>query len=136
MIPHGIALWRLFFPDHMSTIDTSTLAKRLAGGHAFLRTKNGDIKGLAINARDNPDAPEVLIVGLGPNKVANAERLLAHDKAVPLYLKQDVNAWSYRGEFRATAFLRDPPVIERHRRHRAVNEVAGILFLERVDANG
>ena len=63
----------------MSTIDTSMLAKRLAGGHAFLRTRNGDIKGLAINAHDNPDAPEVLIVGLGPHKEANAERLLAHE---------------------------------------------------------
>lgn len=117
----------------MSTIDTATLAKRLAGGHAFLRTRNGDIKGMAINARDNPEAPDVLIVGQGPDKVANAERLLACQKAVPLYLKQAVNAWVYRGEFRAKAFTRDEAIIEQHRRHRPANDVAGILFLEKVD---
>lgn len=115
----------------MESIDTATLAKRLAGGHAFLRTKNGEIKGLAVTLKDNPDAPEVLIVGQGPKKLANAQRLLACHSAYPLYLKRAVNTWVYRGTFRATAFSREPAVIERYRRHRLAKDVAGILFLEK-----
>lgn len=117
----------------MPTIDTATLAKRLAGGHDFLRTKHGAIKGLAVTVKDNPDAPEVLIVGKGPRKVANAQRLLDCREAVPLYLKRAVNRWEYRGTYRATAFSREPAVIAQYRRHRSANDVAGILFLANAD---
>lgn len=113
----------------MKVIDTQTLAERLAGGDSYIRTKNGEVKGLAITIRDNPEAPEVIVVGNGPNILANAQRLVACEKSVPLYLKQDVNAWAYRGEFRVKAFSQDPAVIERYRRHRLMEKVAGILFL-------
>lgn len=117
----------------MEIIDTQELAERLAGGDSYIRTKNGEVKGLAITIRDNPEAPEVIVVGQGPRIIQNAQRLMACEKAVPVYLKQGTHAWAYRGEFRAKAFSRDPAVIEQYRRHRPVDDVAGILFMEMED---
>lgn len=45
----------------MKTIDTQELASRLAGGDCYIRTKNGEVKGLAVTVRRNPEAPEVII---------------------------------------------------------------------------
>jgi len=117
----------------MEVIDTQTLAERLAGGDTYIRTKDGEVIGLAVTTRDNPEAPEVIVVGQGPRILANAQRLMACEKAVPVYLKQDVNAWVYRGEFQAKKFSKDPSVIEQYRRHRPAEKVAGILFMEMVD---
>ncbi|MBH8581648.1 DUF3883 domain-containing protein [Bisbaumannia pacifica] len=116
----------------METITTRALAERLAGGDSYIRTKGGEVKGLAVTTGHNPEAPEVIVVGNRPRVVANAERLMACDQAVPVYIKQAVEAWAYRGEFRATTFSRDPEVIERYRRHRPAEGIAGILFLEEV----
>ncbi|SHE75681.1 protein of unknown function [Modicisalibacter ilicicola DSM 19980] len=114
----------------MKVVDTKTLAQRLAGGDSYIRTKNGEVQGLAVTVRDNPEAPEVIVVGDGPRIVSNAELLMACERAVPVYIKQAVNAWAFRGFFRATSFSRDPEVIEAYRRHRDAEKVAGILFLE------
>lgn len=53
-------------------------------------------------------------------------------KAVPLYIKQDVNAWAYRGEYRAKALARDPATINAYCQHRSAESIAGTLFLEEV----
>ena len=39
--------------------------KQLAGGDSYIRTKNNIVKGLAITTRDNPEAPEIIVVGKG-----------------------------------------------------------------------
>lgn len=117
----------------MEVIDTQTLAERLAGGDTYIRTKNGEVMGLAVTTRDNPEAPEVIVVGQGSRILANAQHLMACEKAVPVYLKQGVNAWAYRGEFQAKKFSKDPSVIEQYRCHRPAEKVAGILFMEMVD---
>lgn len=116
----------------MKTIDTQELASRLAGGDCYIRTKNGEVKGLAVTVRRNPEAPEVIIVGNKPNVRARAERFTESGKAVPLYIKQDVNAWAYRGEYRAKAFARDLATINAYCQHRSAESIAGILFLEEV----
>lgn len=117
----------------MEIIDTKTLAGRLAGGDFFIRTKKGEVKGLAVTTRYNPEAPEVIIVGKGPQIEARAELFLKSETTVPLYIKQGTNAWAYRGEYRATSFSRDPAVIEQYRRHRSADDLAGILFLAEKD---
>ncbi|SDJ98439.1 protein of unknown function [Billgrantia gudaonensis] len=119
----------------MKTIDTRELASRLAGGDYYIRTKDGEVKGLAVTIRDNPEAPEVIIVGNKPKVISRAEQFMESGKAVPLYIKQGANAWAYRGEYRPTAFSRDAAVIEDYRKHRSTESIAGILFLEEVDGS-
>jgi len=49
----------------MSILTTAELAKKLAGGDSYIRTKNNVVKGLAITTELNPEAPEVIVVGNG-----------------------------------------------------------------------
>lgn len=51
----------------MSILTTPELAEKLAGGDSYIRTKNNVVKGLAITTELNPEAPEVIVVGGGPN---------------------------------------------------------------------
>ncbi len=110
-------------------ITTAQLAERLAGGDSYIRTKNNVVKGLAITTRDNPQAPEIIVVGSGPRIIANAKLFLDSQTFVPVYVKQDVNKWEFFGDYKATSYRRDPETIEMYREHRPAAEVDGILFL-------
>ena len=64
-------------------IDTAELAKRLAGGDAYIRTFRGAVKGLALRQDLNPEAPSVIVVGKGPQIEKRARLLLQSGTAVP-----------------------------------------------------
>jgi hypothetical protein len=49
-----------------SWITTAELARRTAGGDDYIRTKDGEIKGLALRLDLNKKAPEIVVVGKGP----------------------------------------------------------------------
>ena len=115
----------------MNTVTTKELGKLLAGGDSYIRTKNGEVKGLAINFDKNPDAPEIIVIGDGPIIIKNAQLLLASNKYVPLYIKQKVNSWNYVGLFRAKEIKTDLASINRYRKHRDKDHIYGILFLEK-----
>ena len=120
-------------PRPESWITTAELAQRTAGGDDYIRTKDNKVKGLALNPVLNEDAPEIVVVGKGPNIEARAKRFLESDIAVPTYLKHDTNAWELVGSYRAIEYRTDGATIRTHRGDRPFNEVAGILFLERTD---
>ncbi|MFA5180829.1 MAG: DUF3883 domain-containing protein [Syntrophales bacterium] len=115
----------------MSTIlSTKELARELAGGDSYIRTMNGEVKGLALRLDLNPEAPEIVVVGTGPRIVQNANLLLNCNRAVPAYVKRGTNKWEYMGNYQATAYRRDELTIERFRHQRTRGKVDGILFLE------
>ena len=114
-------------------ISTKQLAQTLAGGDSYIRTKNGKVKGLALRLDKNPDAPDVIIVGKGPNIERNAKLFLSSGDAVPAYVKRRTNEWEFMGNYRATAYRCDSEVIKTYRHDRPLAEIAGILFLEDAD---
>jgi len=118
------------FPEF---IDTNGLAKLLAGGDDYIRTKNNVVKGLALTRRLNPDAPEVVAYGKGPRVIARAELFLASGFPVPTYIKRQVNRWQYLGQYRAIDIRTEPHALKWYGRTRRPNSVAGALILERVD---
>ncbi len=117
----------------MTTIDTQQLAEKLAGGDSYIRTKKGEVKGLAITTEKNPEAPDVIVVGKGPIIQKNAVLFVESGKYVPVYVKQCTNKWKYFGEYKADSFVKDLEVIEKHRKHRRLDDVSGILFLSPQD---
>lgn len=117
----------------MTIISTTELAELLAGGDSYIRTKNGEVKGLAVTTDKNPDAPEIIVVGKGPRIVGNAKLFIKSKNFVPVYVKQAVNEWKYLGEYKALKYSTDLADIERHRKHRAIDGIDGILFLESSD---
>lgn len=112
---------------------TKELALELAGGDSYIRTKNGEVKGLAITTDKNPEAPDVIVVGNGPRIVANARLFLEAQTFVPIYVKQTVNEWKYLGHYKADKYAQDSATIKKHRRHRSAEGIDGILFLSAKD---
>lgn len=117
----------------LKILNTDELAQELAGGDSYIRTKNGEVKGLAVTTDKNPDAPEIIVVGTGKRIVANAHLFLKSKQYVPVYIKQDVNQWKYLGDYKAHSYHQDQETIEKHRRHRSAEDVNGILFLSALD---
>lgn len=125
-------------PRPESWITTAELAQRTAGGDDYIRTKGNQVKGLALNPDLNRGAPNIVVVGKGPKIETRASRFLADctqepDLNVPNYLKHDTNAWELVGNYRAIEYRTDGATIRKHRGDRPLDEVAGILFLERTD---
>ena len=115
----------------MSTIlSTEELAQELAGGESYIRTMNGEVKGLALRLDLNPEAPEIVVVGTGPRIIHNANLLVNCNRPVPAYVKRGTNKWEYMRYYQATAYRRDESTIERYRHQRLRSDVDGILFLE------
>ncbi len=117
----------------LKTLTTDELAKTLAGGDSFIRTKGGEVKGLAVTTDKNPEAPDVIIVGKGPRKISNAKLFLESGLFVPVYIKQAVNSWKYLGSYKADSYLQDMETIEKYRKDRQIENIDGILFLSEED---
>ncbi|GAB3216157.1 protein NO VEIN domain-containing protein [Pseudaeromonas pectinilytica] len=117
----------------MKTLTTDELAHELAGGDSYIRTKNNVVKGLAVTTEKNPEAPEIIIVGAGDRIIANAKLFLEQQQYVPVYVKQAVSSWKYLGSYKADRYSQDPEVIEKHRKHRPLGSIDGILFLSSSD---
>jgi len=111
-------------------LTTQQLAKATAGGDDYIRTLGNKVLGLALRLDLNPEAPEIIAFGDGPRIVSRAKLLLAAGVAVPAYVKRDVNAWEYLGDYRATAIRSDAQTIERYSANREGERIAGVLFLE------
>lgn len=111
-------------------LTTQELAEATAGGDDYIRTRNNEVRGLALRLDLNPEAPEIIAFGNGPRIVARAKLLLAAGVAVPTYVKRDVNVWEYLGNYRATAIRWDDRTIERYSANREGETIAGVLFLE------
>lgn len=116
-----------------SWITTAELAIQTAGGDDYIRTKGGEVKGLALNPHLNHEAPNVVVVGKGPRIEVRAKQLLESGLTVPTYMKRGTNAWELIGSYRAIEYRTDGATIRKHRGDRPLDEVAGILFLERTD---
>lgn len=117
----------------MRNLTTDELAQELSGGDSYIRTKNNVVKGLAITVEKNPEAPEIIVVGTGVRIMENARLFLEQQKYVPVYVKQAVNSWKYLGTYKADSYSQDPDVIEKHRKHRSVESISGIMFLSSGD---
>ena len=112
-------------------LTTKEVAERTAGGDSYVRTKEGKVMGLAITKKKNPKAPSIITVSKGPFIVKNAE-LLANTKIpVPVYLKLGINQWLYKGKYKVLNYSLDKADIEEYHGSREIEEIHGILFLEK-----
>ena len=115
-----------------SIISTKELAKLTAGGDSYIRTKNNVVKGLAITKKKNPDAPRIITVSnKGPRIVNNAKILAKTKEAIPTYIKLGVNQWMFKGNYKVVSFSQEKSDISEHHGNRPVEEIYGILFMEK-----
>jgi hypothetical protein len=112
-------------------LTTKEVAERTAGGDSYVRTKDGKVMGLAITKKKNPKAPSIITVSKGPFIIKNAELLADTKIAVPVYLKLGTNQWLYKGKYKVSNYSLDEADIKKHHGSRQINEIHGILFLEK-----
>lgn len=111
---------------------TEELKELTAGGDSYIRTKNGQVKGLAITRQKNPKAPEIITVSnKGPRIIKNAELLAISSTPVPIYIKLGINQWRYKGDYKVVRFSKAEVDIKTHHGNRLENDIYGILFLEK-----
>lgn len=82
----------------------------------------------------NPDAPEVVLPGFGPEIEGAAGHFAQQREPIPVFLKHRSNAWRYMGDYYCRELSRDPAIIAK-RAARAVRlgQVSMVLFLEAVN---
>ena len=78
----------------------------------------------------NPDAPDVILAGDGPEIIRWARVFAAQRLFVPVFMKVRTNEWEYVGRFRVAHFTEDSRVLERFRDRSGRDDVSGVLILE------
>jgi len=81
----------------------------------------------------NPDAPDMVLPGSGPQARHWAEQFSRQTEPVPVFLKIGTDRWCYVGRYRVAARSLDPAVIDGHARAAGRGDVSQVLFLEAAD---
>ena len=77
----------------------------LFGGskQAYLPTVSGRVVVVCVKLTLNPRAPSVILCGKGPRISASGIALSKQTTSVPVFVKQGVGRWEYRGKFKVSA---------------------------------
>ena len=70
---------------------------------AYLPTVSGHVVAICVTPKLNPRAPNVVLCGVGPIIAASGTSLSNQLLPVPVFIKQGVKRWQYRGDFKVAA---------------------------------
>jgi hypothetical protein len=110
-----------------------TEIRRLVGGGGlldYLPSKGNQILAGCFRTDLNPEAPRVVLVGIGPRIERAAELLVEQGASIPVFLKRFTNEWEYAGSWRATRLAEDEETMAAHAPKWA--KVSRVLFMEPV----
>jgi len=91
------------------------VTKNFHGEQTFLAKRDGRIVCATLVAAENPEAPEVMIVGTKPRNMQRAEEFCEQGGVIPVFLKHAPNEWEFRGYFAFESFTTDPRRLQKHR---------------------
>ena len=101
------------------------------GVQAFLPTKNGRVVCGCFKLDANPNAPDEVLVGPGPQRENSARTVVLQQTAIPIFLKREVGEWEYVGNYRATRYLDHEHALLAEEARARRDDVAGILYMAR-----
>jgi hypothetical protein len=88
------------------------IAAELGGGVIeYLPNVNGTIVCACLRLDYNPDAPNIILAGHGPEVQQSAEALCEQRGPIPIFIKRNTNAWEYVGDYKVERFSRESGVI-------------------------
>ena len=98
----------------------------------YLPTVNLKVVAICLRKEQNPKAPNVVLCGFGKLIESTGELLASEVRALPVFVKDEINRWQYHGRYRVTssctggqAFLREIG------RSKNSHEVSRVVYLER-----
>jgi len=103
------------------------------GVQAFLPTKNGKVVCGCFKLDLNPDAPNEVLVGMGPQREMSARTCVLQGTPIPIFLKREVGEWEYVGHYKATKYLSREHKLMLQEERAQRKDVAGILFMKRFE---
>ncbi len=107
------------------------IAARVGGSRrACLPTKDGVVVAACLLKSFNPDAPHVMLCGVGPQLTPVSALLAAQRAPIPVFTKLAVNRWRHEGWFAVSATFTDGPRFEHHvaRSDRPVASVSRVVL--------
>jgi hypothetical protein len=109
------------------------IQRGLGGGlQDYLPHVDGEVVAGCFSKDLNPQAPNVILPGTGP-EIERWGRAFAEQKtAVPVFIKQRSNEWYCMGEFRCVRIADDDDTVRAHAERARRVDVTMVLFLERV----
>jgi hypothetical protein len=101
---------------------------------SYLPNVGGRVAAACLDPNLNPDAPAVILPGIGPRIEGAADLLLAQGAPVPTFLKRGTNEWEYVGEFRAEHGSRDASELTTHARRSGRSDITRVIHMTEVKA--
>lgn len=99
---------------------------------SYLPNVNGKVVAGCFRIDTNPDAPNLILPGIGPQIKRAANLLISGEYAIPVFIKQAVNQWRFAGNFRVSRICVDPVEIKKQSQKSGRNDISSILYMSEV----
>ena len=115
------------------TYKRAYISEQLGGGlQDYLPHVKGRVTYGAFSRELNPQAPSVVLPGIGPEIERWARVLAEQTEPIPVFIKKRSNEWTYMGDFRCVELIEDPAAIAEYGRKARRNDVSMVLRLKRI----
>jgi hypothetical protein len=120
-----------FAMNHLYT--RQEIAAALCGDEqSYLPHHQGRVVCACLVREFNPDAPAVILPGLGPDIVQWAEVFAGQREFVPVFIKRATHAWQYVGNYHVAQRCQDQDQIARWGEvSNRAGDLSMVLYLER-----
>ena len=113
------------------TYTRAQVHQRIGGSiQSFLPTVNGEVVCACLSLKLNPQAPAVILAGDGPRIMATAEQLGRQTSKIPVFIKQQSNAWEYVGDWRPIRVTTDRSELSIYEESADRSDVRVAVFME------
>jgi hypothetical protein len=101
---------------------------------SYLPHVGGRVVAACLRLDTNPDAPAVILAGMGDGIENAAELLVAQDSPVPTFLKRDTGNWEYVGDFRVERWSQDAAELAEQARRSGRDDLTRVIHMARSHA--
>ncbi|PLS85521.1 MAG: hypothetical protein CYG60_12120 [Actinobacteria bacterium] len=101
------------------------------GIQGYLPHKDGRVVAGCFGLKNNPEAPEVVLVGSGPQTMRWAEVLCGQEGPIPVFLKRRINEWEYVGEYEVDDWTEDPGRLAQYCQRSGRSGLTRVFFLSK-----
>ncbi len=104
----------------------------LGGGiQAYLPHKDSEVVAGCFGLESNPEAPDVVLVGSGPETVRWARVLCEQGHPIPVFIKRQPSQWEYVGEYGVEYWTEDAAKLAEYGEKSGRRNLTRVLFLTR-----
>ncbi len=101
------------------------------GIQGYLPHKNGKVVAGCFGLESNPEAPDVVLVGSGPQTVRWARVLCDQEHPIPVFIKRQPSQWEYVGEYSVDGCSEHSVDLAEYGRKAGRANITRVLFLTR-----